>query len=84
MSGGLNVGGRQGLKTPRESSLSTEEQAQAAKLLANLRDEDREILAVSYGHSERDAAAILGMAKTTYRERLARARERAAALLKTL
>jgi len=74
----------EGLKTPLESSLTAEEREQVAKLLANLRDEDREILLVSYGRSERDAAASLGLAKTTYRERLARARARAQSLLKTL
>jgi DNA-directed RNA polymerase specialized sigma24 family protein len=73
-----------GLKTPRESSLTPEEQEQAEKLMANLPDEDKKLLEVSYGRSECDAAAILGMPKTTYRERLARARARAVALLKTL
>jgi RNA polymerase sigma factor (sigma-70 family) len=71
-----------GLRPELEQSLMPEEQAQVAKLLANLQDEDREILKASYRMSERDAAASLGMPKTTYRERLARAKARAIALLK--
>jgi DNA-directed RNA polymerase specialized sigma24 family protein len=72
----------EGLKTPLESTLTPEEQAQAEKLMANLTDEDREILEVSYGRSERQAAAMLGMPKTTYRDRLARAQEQAEAILR--
>jgi hypothetical protein len=71
-----------GLKTPRESTLTPEEQERAEKLTANLTDEDREILEASYGRSERQAAAILGMPKTTYRDRLKQARERAEVLLR--
>jgi RNA polymerase sigma factor (sigma-70 family) len=74
----------EGLKTPLESALTPEEQERARKLLANLTDEDREILDVSFGRSERQAAEILGIPKSTYRYRLERARERAAILLKLL
>jgi DNA-directed RNA polymerase specialized sigma24 family protein len=70
-----------GLKTPKESTLPPEEQKLAEILRESLTPEEWEILVVSYGESERDAAASLGMPKTTYRERLARARERARAIL---
>jgi RNA polymerase sigma factor (sigma-70 family) len=71
-----------GLKTPLESTLTPEEQARADKLMVNLPPEDREILEASYGRSERQAAEVLGMPKTTYRERLARARAQAEAILR--
>jgi RNA polymerase sigma factor (sigma-70 family) len=71
-----------GLKTPLESTLTPEEQEQAEKLMGNLPDEEREILEASYGRSERQAAEILGIPKTTYRERLARARAQAEAILR--
>jgi RNA polymerase sigma factor (sigma-70 family) len=71
-----------GLKTPLESTLMPEEQERAEKLMGNLPDEEREILEASYGRSERQAAEILGIPKTTYRERLARARAQAEAILR--
>jgi RNA polymerase sigma factor (sigma-70 family) len=73
-----------GLKTPLESTLTPEKQLQAEKLLANLTDEDREILEASYGRKDREAAAFLGMPKSTYQYRLKRARERAEVLLRLL
>jgi RNA polymerase sigma factor (sigma-70 family) len=63
----------EGLKRPLESTLSPEEQEQAEKLLANLTDEDREILEASYGRSGRRAAAFLGIPESTYRYRLKQA-----------
>lgn len=71
-----------GLKTPLESSLTPEEQIRAENLLVDLRDEDREILEASFRHTERQAAALLGIPKSTYRYRLQQARVRALALLK--
>jgi RNA polymerase sigma factor (sigma-70 family) len=73
-----------GLKTPRESTLSPEEQKLAERLMEGLTDEDREILLASYDLSERAAAAMLGMPKTTYHDRLAQAKERATVLLRLL
>jgi RNA polymerase sigma factor (sigma-70 family) len=70
------------LKTPQESTLAPAEQEIAELLMGKLPDEDRKILEVSYGRSERKAAEILGIPKTTYRERLARAREQAEAILR--
>jgi RNA polymerase sigma factor (sigma-70 family) len=73
-----------GLRTPRESTLPPEDQELVEKLMADLSDEDRAILLASYDLTERAAAEYLGMAKTTYRERLARARERAQVLVRLL
>lgn len=73
-----------GLKTVLESTLTPEEQEQATKLLANLTDEDREILEASYGRSIHQTAEFLGIPYTTCWRRLKQARERAAILLKLL
>jgi hypothetical protein len=78
-----------GLKAVLESSLSPKEQAQAEKLMADqlmvsLTNEDLMYLDISVGRSERQAAAMLGVPKSTYRYRLARARERAVILLKLI
>jgi DNA-directed RNA polymerase specialized sigma24 family protein len=52
--------------------------------MESLTDEDREILEASYGRKDREAAAFLGIPKSTYQHRLKQARERAEVLLKML
>jgi DNA-directed RNA polymerase specialized sigma24 family protein len=74
----------EGLKTPRESTLTPEEQEQADKLMANLADESREILEASYGRSIHQTAEYLGLPYATCYRRLKRAREEAEALLRLL
>jgi hypothetical protein len=64
----------------QESSLTTEEQKLAEKLMANLTDEELEVLDASVGRSIHQAAEILDMSYTTYYRRLRDAKARAKAL----
>jgi hypothetical protein len=87
-----------GLKTPLEGMLSTNDQELAEKLMANLTDQELEVLMALVGpgkdgawtdyslvyRTEREAAKSLGMAWTTYWRKLGKARARVDELLGTL
>jgi hypothetical protein len=79
-----------GLKTPLESTLSRENQELVEKLLANLTEEERDILDASVGRSERRAAEFLrakgyrNMSDTNYWRKLKAAKAKAQGLTQGL
>jgi hypothetical protein len=87
-----------GLKTPLEGTLSAEEQELAEKLMANLTEQELEVLMALVGpgkdgywtgyrtdmRTEHEAAESLGMAWATYWRRLRKARAKVEDLLGTL
>jgi hypothetical protein len=87
-----------GLKTPLEGTLSAEDQELAEKLMANLTEQELEVLMALVGpgkdgywtgyrtdmRTEHEAAEYLGMAWTTYWRRLRKARAKVEYLLGTL
>jgi hypothetical protein len=72
-----------GLKAPLEDTLSPQDYKRAAKLAANLTDEELQVLDASVGRSIHRAAESLDMSYATYR-RLRDARARALALASSL
>jgi DNA-directed RNA polymerase specialized sigma24 family protein len=74
----------EGLRTPRESTLTPDDQETAEYLAAKLTDESREVLEASYGRSIHQTAEFLGIPYSTCWRRLKRAREEAEALLRLL
>ena len=66
-----------GFKTLLEKTLSPEDQEFVEKLMANLTDEEIEVLMALVVRSEREASISLGMAWTTYWRRLQRGKAKA-------